>query len=90
MATLQIDLPDSQIAWIEDHVSNARSASPDEYISDLIRRDQERKEDVAAREVVLDELVEDAQKNDMGIHTLPLAADFCRQRYSRVTGPHEI
>lgn len=66
MATLQIDVPDSQIAWIEDQVSNGRCASPDEYICDLIRRDQEREEDVAVREAVLDELVEDAQKNDMG------------------------
>ena len=66
MATLQIDLPDSQIAWIEDQVSNGRCASPDEYICDLIRRDKEREEDVAAREAILDELVEDAQKNDMG------------------------
>lgn len=66
MATLQIDVPDSQIAWIEDQVSNSRYACPDEYICDLIRRDQEREEDVTAREAVLDELVEDAQKNDMG------------------------
>lgn len=66
MATLQIDVPDSQIAWIEDQVSNGRCASPDEYICDLIRRDEEHEADVAAREAVLDELVEDAQKNDMG------------------------
>ena len=45
MATLQIDLPESQISWIEDQVRN---------------------ENVAAREVILDELVEDAQKNDVG------------------------
>jgi hypothetical protein len=31
-----------------------------------MRRDQERDANVSAREVVLDELVEDAQKNDMG------------------------
>lgn len=34
MATLQIDLPDRQIAWIEDQVNNGRCASPDEYIFD--------------------------------------------------------
>lgn len=66
MATLKINLPDSQMAWIEDQVSDGHSASPDEYIFDLIRRDQEREEDVAAREAILDDLVEDAQRNDMG------------------------
>ena len=66
MATLQIDLPESQIAWIENQVRDGRYASPDDYLCDLMRRDQERNENVSAREVILDELVEDAQKNDMG------------------------
>lgn len=66
MAILQIDLPDSQIAWIEDQVRDGCYASTDDYICDLIRRDQERKADVDAREAILDELVEDAQRNDMG------------------------
>lgn len=66
MAILQIDLPDSQIAWIEDQVRDGCYASADDYICDLIRRDQERKADVVAREAILDELVEDAQRNDMG------------------------
>ena len=39
---------------------DGRYTSPDDYICDLIRRDQERAEDVAVREAVLDALVEDA------------------------------
>jgi antitoxin ParD1/3/4 len=66
MATLQIDLPENQIAWIEDQVRDGRYASLDDYLCDLMRRDQERDANVSAREVALDELVEDAQKNDMG------------------------
>ena len=50
---------------------DGRYTSPDDYICDLIRRDQERAEDVAVREAVLDALVEDAQKNNMGHYSAP-------------------
>ena len=66
MATIEITLPDNLKAWINDQVRDGRYANASEYVCDLIRRDQERQQNKAPREAVLDELAEDAQKNDMG------------------------
>lgn len=66
MATIEITLPDNLKAWIDDQVRDGRYANASEYVCALIRRDQECQQDIAAREAVLDQLVADAQKNDMG------------------------
>ena len=66
MATIEITLPNSLKAWIDQQVRDGRYASASDYLCDLIRQDQQRQKDTAAREDVLNELVADAQENDMG------------------------
>ena len=65
MATIEITLPNSLKAWIDQQVRDGRYASASDYLCDLIRQDQQRQKDTAAREDVLNELVADAQENDM-------------------------
>jgi antitoxin ParD1/3/4 len=46
MATLTVSLPDSMKGWIEDQVGEGGYASAGDYLSDLIRQDQERLEEL--------------------------------------------
>ena len=42
MATLTVSLPDDVKGWIDGQVGEDGYASADEYLSELVRRDQER------------------------------------------------
>jgi antitoxin ParD1/3/4 len=52
MTTMNISLPDSMKEWVEERVSSGRYANASDYMRDLIRRDQER------RDVLLRALIE--------------------------------
>lgn len=42
MINMQISLPDSLKAYVDEQVSRRRFGTSNEYVSDLIRRDQDR------------------------------------------------
>lgn len=44
MATMNVSLPDPLKAWVEDRVKSGRYANASDYVRDLIRRDQEKRE----------------------------------------------
>lgn len=44
MATMNVSLPDPLKEWVEDRVKSGRYANASDYVRDLIRRDQERRE----------------------------------------------
>ena len=46
MATLTVSVPDSMKGWIEDQVEEGGYASAGDYLSELIRQDQERLEEL--------------------------------------------
>ena len=44
MATMNVSLPDLLKDWVEDRVKSGRYANASDYVRDLIRRDQEKRE----------------------------------------------
>jgi antitoxin ParD1/3/4 len=47
MATMNVSLPEPMKAWVERQVAGGLYGNTSDYIRDLIRRDQERKEAIA-------------------------------------------
>ncbi len=55
MATMNISLPDQMKAWAESQAETGRYSNTSDYVRDLIRRDQERAEKIAAMQKKIDE-----------------------------------
>lgn len=58
MATMNVSLPAAMKAWVEGQVEGGRYGNASDYIRDLIRRDQERREAIAALQTAITEGVE--------------------------------
>lgn len=48
MATMNISLPDRMKDWVEKQVATGRYANSSDYVRDVIRKDEERAEKLAA------------------------------------------
>jgi antitoxin ParD1/3/4 len=48
MATMNISLPDKMKQWVEQQVATGRFANASDYVRDLVRRDEERAQKIAA------------------------------------------
>lgn len=48
MATMNISLPDAMKAWVDAQAKSGRYATASDYMQELIRRDQERTNKIAA------------------------------------------
>jgi antitoxin ParD1/3/4 len=55
MATMNVSLPDSMKEWVEAQAATGRYSNASDYVRDLIRRDQEHKEKLAALRKHLEE-----------------------------------
>ena len=55
MATMNVSLPDQMKAWVEAQTADGRYANASDYIRDLIRRDQDRREKIANMQRLVDE-----------------------------------
>ena len=55
MATMNVSLPDQMKEWVEAQSDDGRYANSSDYIRDLIRRDQERREKIANMQRLVDE-----------------------------------
>ena len=53
MATMNISLPEQMKAWAESQAENGKYSNTSDYVRDLIRRDQERSEKIAAMQAVV-------------------------------------
>ena len=62
MATMNISLPDRMKEWVEAQTETGRYANASDYVRDLIRRDQERTDKIAA----MQHLVDDGLKSGPG------------------------
>jgi len=58
MATMNVSLPDPMKAWVERQAESGRYGNASDYIRDLIRRDQERREALATLQAAITEGVE--------------------------------
>lgn len=55
MATMNISLPDQMKQWVEQQVATGRYANASDYMRDLVRRDEERAQKLAAFQRAIDE-----------------------------------
>ena len=58
MATMNVSLPDAMKDWVERQTQSGRYSNPSDYVRDLIRRDQERANKIAAMQRLIDEAEE--------------------------------
>lgn len=58
MATMNISLPEPMKQWVEAQAGTKRYSNASDYVRDLIRRDQERFDKVAAIQRLVDEAKE--------------------------------
>lgn len=55
MATMNVSLPDQMKDWVEGQAQTGRYSNASDYVRDLIRRDQERADKIAAMQKLVDE-----------------------------------
>lgn len=55
MATMRLSLPDMMMDWVEGLVRQGRYDSTDQYVCELVRRDMERAEKIAALQRLIEE-----------------------------------
>ncbi len=55
MATMNISLPDPMKEWVEARTRTGRYSNASDYVRDLIRRDQERSDKIAAMQRFVDD-----------------------------------
>lgn len=55
MATMNVSLPDGMKDWVESQTRTGRYGNASDYVRDLIRRDQERTDKIAAMQRLVDE-----------------------------------
>lgn len=55
MATMNISLPEQMKAWAEAQAETGKYSNTSDYVRDLIRRDQERAEKIAAMQANITE-----------------------------------
>jgi len=58
MATMNISLPDAMKDWVEVQAQSGRYGNASDYVRDLIRHDQERKDKIAHMQTLVDEALE--------------------------------
>lgn len=55
MATMNVSLPDAMKAWVESQTEGGQYGNASDYIRDLIRKDKERREAIAALQAAISE-----------------------------------
>lgn len=73
MATMNVSLPDPMKDWVEDRVKSGQYANASDYVRDLIRRDQEK------REALIQALIKGEQSGVSKRNVLQIAAEARRK-----------
>ena len=71
MATMNISLPDAMKSWVESQAVGGAYSNSSDFVRDLIRRDQQRRSQIAA----MQEKVDEARASGVS----PLSMDDIRQ-----------
>ena len=64
MATLNISLPDPMRTWIQERVDEGKYSTSSDYVRDLIRRDQDRKQKIKAMQQAITQGLESEDVNE--------------------------
>jgi antitoxin ParD1/3/4 len=76
MATMNVSLPDAMKDWVEGRAETGRYSNASDYVRDLIRRDQERAEKIAA----MQRLVDEAEESGIGSSSMDDILAAARRR----------
>ena len=80
MATMNISLPEQMKAWAESQAGTGKYSNTSDYVRDLIRRDQERSEKIAAMQIKINE----GLASGVSPHTLSEIFDMARAEHARL------
>lgn len=64
MASMNISLPDPMRDWVQAQVDKGRYASSSDYVRDLIRRDQEKRDKLQALQHAITEGLQSGEPKD--------------------------
>jgi len=77
MATMNVSLPDAMKTWVEAQTKTGRYGNASDYVRDLIRRDQERADKIAA----MQRLVDEARESGFTDQTVPEILEEARREF---------
>ena len=80
MATMNISLPEQMKTWAESQAGTGKYSNTSDYVRDLIRRDQERSEKIAAMQIKINE----GLASGVSPHTLSEIFDMARAEHARL------
>lgn len=80
MATMNVSLPDGMKVWVEAQSQTGRYSNASDYVRDLIRRDQERTDKIAALQVLIDEGLESGISTRSKDEIFEMARDRAKAR----------
>lgn len=65
MASMNISLPEQMREWVQAQIEAGKYASSSDYIRDLIRQDQERRDKIAALQRAIEEGLESGEAKEL-------------------------
>ncbi len=74
MATMNISVPDPMKEWVQTQISEGRYASSSDYVRDLIRKDQEEKDKLAALQAAITLGIESGSSGDLDMENIKARA----------------
>jgi antitoxin ParD1/3/4 len=79
MATMNISVPDPMRDWVQAQIDEGKYASVSDYVRDLIRRDQQEKEKLAALQAAITLGIESGPSGELDMEAI-------RQRAKQLAG----
>ena len=75
MSRLTISMPDQMNEWVETQIRSGRYGNVSEYFRDLVRRDQERREEAVRQ---LRDMLDRAEASGLSARSLPEVMEAAR------------
>ena len=70
MATMNISVPDPMKDWVQAQIDEGRYASSSDYVRDLIRKDQEEKDKLAALQAAITLGIESGNAGELDMEAI--------------------
>ena len=70
MATMNISVPDPMKDWVQAQINDGKYASSSDYVRDLIRKDQQQRDKLAALQAAIALGMESGQAGDLDIDSI--------------------
>ncbi len=70
MATMNISVPDAMKVWVQAQIDEGKYASSSDYVRDLIRKDQQQRDKLAALQAAITLGIESGQAGELDIKSI--------------------